>query len=81
MTEAEFTILREQVTVLRENRATHAEQINAIASRVDTMATDIKTILGYMERSKGSWKTLVALGTIITAVVEGAHQLIGIFHK
>lgn len=73
--------LREQVTVLRENRATHAAQINAVATRVDSMAVDIKTILAYMERSKGSWKTLATLGGVIAAVVEGIHQLVGLFHK
>lgn len=77
----EISELREQVAILREGRAAHAEQINAVATRVDSMANDVKSILGYMERTKGSWKTLVAIGGITTAFVEGAHQLIGLLHK
>jgi hypothetical protein len=77
----ELSEIREQVTVLRENRATHAAQIESIATRVDTMATDIKTILGYMERTKGSWKTLVVLGGVVGSLVEIIHQVIGAFHK
>jgi prefoldin subunit 5 len=73
--------LREQISLLREQRATHAEQINAIATRVNEMSNDIKTILGYMERTKGSWKTLVVLGSAAAAVVEGVHQIVDFFHK
>jgi len=73
--------LREQISVLREQRATQAEQINAVATRVNEMSNDIKTILGYMERTKGSWKTLVVLGSTAAAVVEGIHQLVDFIHK
>lgn len=77
----EITELREQVAVLREGRASHAQQINAIATRVDTIANDVKTILGYMERTKGSWRTLVVLGGMATALVEAAHWLFGLLHR
>lgn len=80
-TEAEFETLREQVTLLRENRATQAAEMKAVSTRVDSIATDVKEILGYVQRSKGSWKTLASLGAIITFVVEGAHQLVGLLHR
>jgi hypothetical protein len=76
----ELSDLREQVAVLREGRAAHAEQINAIATRVDSIADDVKTILGYMERTKGSWKTLVALGGVVGAIVEAGHWAVGWLH-
>jgi hypothetical protein len=79
--EAEFAALREQVVALREDRATHAEKIVAVSTRVDTIATDVKEILGYMQRAKGSWKTLATLGGVIAAVVEGIHQLVTFLHK
>lgn len=77
----EIAELREQVSKLREDRAAHAEKLNAVATRIDSVSNDVKTILGYMERTKGSWKTLVILGGVITGVVEAVHQLAGIFHK
>lgn len=80
-TDAEFEALREQVTQLREGRATTAAEMKAVSTRVDTIATDVKEILGYVQRAKGSWKTLASLGAIITFVVEGAHQLVAVLHK
>lgn len=77
----ELETLREQVNQLRESRAAHAEKINAIATRVDSISNDVKTILGYMERTKGSWRTLVVLGGVVGALVEGIHQLFAMFHK
>jgi hypothetical protein len=67
--------LREQVAQLRETRATHAEKIEAVATRVNEMSNDIKTILGYLERSKGSWKTLLVLGGAAGTLVEAMHQV------
>lgn len=77
----ELEALREQVNQLRESRAAHAEKINAVATRVDSIATDVKTILGYIERSKGSWKMLLGIGTLMAGLVEGLHQLYGLFHR
>ncbi len=76
----EIVEIREQVTQLREDRATHAAEIKAVSTRVDTIADDVKTILGYIERSKGSWKMLVAIGGVTTAFVEGAHQVVSWLH-
>lgn len=81
MTDGELADLREQVATLREGRAAHAAKIEAIATRVDSIANDVKTILGYMERTKGSWKTLVVLGGVVGALVEGIHQFLALFHK
>lgn len=73
--------LREQVTQLRESRAAHAEKIEAIATRVNTISNDVKTILGYVERSKGSWKMLLGIGTLMAGVVEGIHQIWAFMHR
>lgn len=81
MNETEFADLREQVTNLREDRATHAAEIKAISTRVDTMATDVKTILGYMERTKGSWKTLVVLGGLAASIGALSYKFLGVFFK
>lgn len=77
----ELSELREQVTQLREDRASHAEKINAISTRMDAVAVDVKAILGYIERSKGSWKMLLGIGTLMAGLIEGIHQFIGMLHK
>lgn len=77
----ELDSLREQVNKLRESRAAHAEKIEAIATRVNSISNDVKTILGYVERSKGSWKMLVGIGTLMAGLVEGIHQFLEFFHK
>jgi hypothetical protein len=81
MNESEFAALREQVGQLREGRAAHAEKIEAVATRVDSIAKDVTTILAYMQGAKGSWRTLVVIGGVATALVEGIHQFIGFMHK
>lgn len=81
MNESEFAALREQVGQLREGRAAHAEKIEAIATRVDSMAKEVTTILAFVQGAKSSWRTLVAIGGVTAAIVEGIHQLVGFFHK
>jgi len=77
----EIDTLREQVTQLREDRATHAAKIEAIATRVDSVARDVTTILAFVQGAKSSWRTLVAIGGVAAAVVECIHQLVGYLHK
>lgn len=81
MNESEFASLREQVTQLREDRATHAEKIEAISTRVDSIGKDVTTILAFVQGAKSSWRTLVAIGGVTAAVVECIHQAVGFFHK
>lgn len=59
----------------------HEARLDALETGQKNIAEDVKKILGYMERSKGSWKTLVAIGGVIATVVEGAHQLASLFHR
>lgn len=59
----------------------HEARLDGLEANVGEIRDDVKKILAYMERTKGSWKTLVAIGGVIAAVVEGAHQLSGFFHK
>lgn len=59
----------------------HEARLDALETTTTSIATDVKAILAHIERAKGSWKTLLALGGIISAIVEGAHQLFGILHK
>jgi hypothetical protein len=72
--------LREQVSGLREARATHAEKLDALDTRLIVVSDDVKKILGYVERTKGSWKTLIAVGGITTAAIEGVHQFVSWIH-
>lgn len=58
----------------------HEARLDNLEAGQKVIAADVKTILGYMERSKGSWKTLVALGALIASVVEIAHQIAGFLH-
>jgi hypothetical protein len=75
-----ITDLREQIVKLRETRAEHATKLGSLEATVADMRDDVKAILGHIERSKGSWKTLVVIGGITTTFVEGVHQLIGWLH-
>jgi len=67
--------LREQVAGLRETRGNHAAKLEQLDIRLTDVGDDVKKILAFMERSKGSWKTLVMLGTAAGTVVEGVHWL------
>lgn len=58
----------------------HEARLDNLEAGQKVIAEDVKIILGYMERSKGSWKTLVAISGIIATVVEIFHQLGGFLH-
>lgn len=58
----------------------HAARLDSLEEKSDEISKDVKEILRYMERSKGSWKTLVALGAVVGTLVEIGHwflQLVG----
>ena len=60
----------------------HEARLDALEESTKSIATDVKAILAHIERAKGSWKTLVALGGVMAAVVEAAHWIIGLVtHK
>jgi hypothetical protein len=58
----------------------HDARLDALERGQQTIAADVKTILSYMERTKGSWKMLISLGAMIAGVVECIHQIVGFLH-
>jgi len=73
--------LREQVAGLRETRGMHTAKLEQLDSKINDMGDDVKKILAFVERSKGSWKTLVVLGGTVGGVVEAAHWLVDLIRK
>jgi len=59
----------------------HEARLDSVEATLNEIRGDVKRLVEYMDRAKGSWKTLVAIGGITTAVVEGVHQLVGWLHK
>ncbi len=53
----------------------HNARLDSLEAKTVEISEDVKKILAFMERSKGSWKTLVALASVAGAVVEAAHWL------
>lgn len=58
----------------------HEARLDSLEADVSEIKRDVKEILAFMQRSRGSWKTLLALGTAVATVVEIFHQLAGAFH-
>ncbi len=53
----------------------HEARLDAMEGQVKEIREDVAKILGYMERTKGSWKTLVAMGGLIAGLVEVLHWI------
>lgn len=53
----------------------HNAQLKAQQQDIDEIKGDVKAILAFIENSKGSWKTLVALASVGGTIVEGMHHL------
>lgn len=59
----------------------HEARLDNLERMMTETSTDVKAIRAVIERGKGSWKMLTILGVSVTALVEGVHQLAGLFHK
>lgn len=59
----------------------HEARLDGLEKSVEEVRDDVKKVLAHLERAKGSWKTLVAIGGITTAVIEGIHQLVEFLHS
>jgi hypothetical protein len=59
----------------------HEARLDNLEASVKEVRDDVKRVLTHLERAKGSWKTLVAIGGITTAVIEGIHQLVDFLHS
>lgn len=59
-------------------------EMSAINTKLDEAMRDsnekLDRVLAVTERARGSWRTLVAIGGITTAVIEGIHQLVSWVH-
>lgn len=75
-----IAVLREQIADLRETRGSHTAQLKSLNDQAQEIREDVKTILSYIERTKGSWKTILVIGGMATAFVEGAHELLTWIH-
>lgn len=58
----------------------HAARLDNLEASVKEVRDDVKQVLSHLERARGSWKTLVAIGGITTGVIEMLHQLIDWLH-
>lgn len=59
----------------------HEARIDNLESSVKEVRDDVKRVLAHLERAKGSWKVIVAIGGLTTAVIEGIHQLVDFLHS
>lgn len=59
----------------------HEARLDGLEKTTAEIRDDVKKLLAFMESGKGSWKTLVVIGTAASALIEGVHQLWGWFHK
>lgn len=59
----------------------HEARLDSIEKNMGEMREDVKQILDYISRARGSWKTLVAIGTAATALSEGVHFFIDWMHR
>lgn len=59
----------------------HSARLDNLERSVAEIRDDVKSVLAHMQRAKGSWKTLVAIGGITTGAVELIHQLVDWFHS
>lgn len=57
--------------------ATQAEMKQTLEANTDKL----DRILEVTERAKGSWKTLVAIGSSLAVIIEGVHQISDWMHK
>lgn len=55
--------------------------LQAQDTRHDVLEAKIDRVLGYMERSKGSWKTLTLVGGFTVGFIEAAHQVVDWLHR
>lgn len=58
----------------------HEARLDSMERTLSEISTDVKRLLAYMDRTRGTWKTLVVIGGITTGVVEGVHQLVNWMH-
>lgn len=59
----------------------HEARLDNVEKTLNEVRDDVKHLVSMMERTKGSWKTLVAIGGIATFVVEVVHQVVDWLHK
>ena len=59
----------------------HEARLDNLEASVQEVRSDVKLVLGHLERAKGSWKVIVAIGGLTTAVIEGIHQLVEFLHS
>jgi hypothetical protein len=57
----------------------HEARLIALEKQAAETGADVKKILAFVERSKGSWKTLVGLGTLVAGLVEAGHWVVQLF--
>lgn len=58
----------------------HEARLDNLDKSVEEIRGDVKRVLAHLERAKGSWKVIVAIGGLTTAVIEGIHQLVDFLH-
>lgn len=57
-------------------------KVNAMATQNEAMGADVRAVREYIEREKGSRKTLLTVGAALSAVIGGAASLIvAWFHR
>lgn len=59
----------------------HEARLDNLEASMKEIRDDVKVVRAYLERTKGSWKTLVAIGGITTGVIEILHQVIDWLHS
>lgn len=58
----------------------HEARLDNLEASMREIRDDVKVVRAYLERTKGSWKTLVMIGGITTGVIEVLHQVIDWLH-
>lgn len=56
----------------------HEARLDGLTEDVTEIKNDVKAILEKLNQSKGSWKTITILGTVLVGVVEGIEALKGL---
>lgn len=59
----------------------HEARLDNLEASMKEIRDDVKVVRAYLERTKGTWKTLVAIGGITTGVIEILHQVIDWLHS
>lgn len=62
------------------NLGQHEARLDAMERQLSSINGKLEVVVSYMERTKGSWKTIVAMVGVIGAIVEGAHHIVEWLH-